>query len=102
MKSTTIKLNEAESLLCHEIFPDGRFQRIERNGLEKLEALSRSLIHRKAIPQIRLDYFLKPELNIKRKISHKDVFEKNGTKGDAILRHPISPHICIILFLAHH
>ncbi len=50
--------------------------------------LSKSLIQRGAIPDIRLRYFSDPELNIGYKRSRKDIFEKNGTKDEDILRHP--------------
>jgi len=51
--------------------------------------LARSLLERDGIPKVRLRYFTDPELNIGgRKKSRKDVFEANGTTGDAILQHP--------------
>ncbi len=51
--------------------------------------LTRSLLKRGAIPKIRLQYFTEPELNIgNRKKSVMQVFEANGTKGDAIFTHP--------------
>lgn len=51
--------------------------------------LAERLLERKAIPEVRLRYFTDPECNPGgRGMSRKDVFEKNGTRGDEILRHP--------------
>jgi hypothetical protein len=50
--------------------------------------LAKSLIARRAVPQARLDYFTNPELNVGGGGSRKEVFESNGTEGEAILRHP--------------
>jgi hypothetical protein len=50
--------------------------------------LARSLLMRRAIPEIRYRYFTDPELNTGRRLgSRKNNFERNGTKGDAILEH---------------
>ncbi len=60
-----------------------------RESIEPTCQLAQSLLERKAIPQIRMCYFTDPELNIGgRGKSRKEVFERNGTSGDAILRHP--------------
>jgi hypothetical protein len=57
--------------------------------LEDVGQLAESLFERKAIEQVRLDYFVKPEMNIGgRGKSRKQVFESNGTTGTTILRHP--------------
>lgn len=50
-------------------------------------ALFKSLLGRKAIPQIRLDDFTKPFPGGRGK-SHRDVFEQNGCEGRAIFEHP--------------
>lgn len=49
--------------------------------------LTRRLLARCAIPQIRWDYFADPELNIGLKCSRKEVFDRNGCKGEAIFGH---------------
>jgi hypothetical protein len=60
-----------------------------RESIEPAYRLAQSLLKRKAIPQIRMRYFTDPELNIGgRGKSRKEVFERNGTSGDAILKHP--------------
>jgi hypothetical protein len=49
----------------------------------------KSLIGRKAIPDVRSKYFTDPAFNVGgRGRSHAGVFEKNGTSGEAIFRHP--------------
>ena len=50
--------------------------------------LTKSLTKRNAIPQHRLDYFTDPRYNIGTKKSRQEVFESNGTSGEAILEHP--------------
>lgn len=50
--------------------------------------LARSLLARRAIPKVRVRYFFDPKLNIGgHGKSRKQVFEANGTSGDAILSH---------------
>lgn len=51
--------------------------------------LVRSLRQRKAIPRPRVLYFTDPRYNIGGYgLSRQQVFEKNGVKGEAVLRHP--------------
>jgi hypothetical protein len=53
------------------------------------QQLMEHLLKRKAIPEIRKRFFADPEFNIGgRGRSRAEVFEKNGTRGDAIFRHP--------------
>src|SRR5437773_7602245 len=49
--------------------------------------LAKSLLARNAIPEARLRYFTDPELNIGSRKSRKQVFESNGTVGEAIYSH---------------
>lgn len=59
-----------------------------RNG-EVVRTLILSLIEREAIPERRWRYLLDPECNIGgRGSSRKDIFERNGTSGDDLFRHP--------------
>lgn len=51
-------------------------------------SLMHLLLARQAIPEIRLRYFTDPKFNIGLKKSRKQVFVANGTKGEAILKHP--------------
>jgi hypothetical protein len=56
---------------------------------EASHALMKSLMGRKAIPEIRMKVFTDADFNIGgRGRSHLQIFEKNGTRGDAIFRHP--------------
>jgi hypothetical protein len=51
--------------------------------------LRKSLIARKAIPGVRSKYFTDPDFNVGgRGRSRAEIFEKNGTHGEAIFRHP--------------
>jgi len=59
-----------------------------RSSLEPAYELARSLIDRKAIPEVRWRYFVDPDLNIGQHKSRKQIFEKDGARGEAILRHP--------------
>jgi len=58
------------------------------NG-ELVCGLMRSLIARKGIPEVRAKFFNDPDYNIGgRGRSRRETFEKNGTLGDNIFRHP--------------
>jgi hypothetical protein len=51
--------------------------------------LTKSLFERKAIPESRIKFFTDPQFFIGgHGISHLQAFEKNGTRGDDIFRHP--------------
>jgi hypothetical protein len=57
--------------------------------LETADLLARSLLSRGVIPEVRFNYFIKPEYNLSNpKKSHEEIFETNGTKGEEILSHP--------------
>lgn len=59
-----------------------------KNGETVLD-LMRSLVQRKAIPEIRTRVFTDPAFFIGgRASSHLDVFKRNGTSGDDVFRHP--------------
>ncbi|MFZ1007506.1 MAG: hypothetical protein WAN65_11750 [Candidatus Sulfotelmatobacter sp.] len=50
--------------------------------------LMKSLVARKAIPEVRTKYFTDPDFNIGgRGSSRADIFETHGTHGEAIFRH---------------
>src|SRR5437588_2778796 len=58
------------------------------NG-EAAHALTKSLMERKAIPDVRLRWFTDPNYNIGgHGSSRQQIFVKNGTRGEDILRHP--------------
>lgn len=56
---------------------------------DAMEELMRSLLERNAIPEARRKFFSDPTFFIGgHGRSHLQVFEANGTRGDAIFRHP--------------
>jgi hypothetical protein len=59
------------------------------SSLAPMAALSELLLHRGAIPEVRLRYFNDPACNPGgRGKSRQEIFERNGTIGDEILEHP--------------
>ena len=61
---------------------------IAKTKHEAAYLLFKKLYERRAIPPIRWEYFVNPKLNIHgRGKSHKGIFERNGTRGDAIYKH---------------
>ncbi len=87
-----VKLNKQEQALfesiCWDLHELSRKQyetRIEH--LKSVGQLAEQLLRRGAIPQIRRNYFTKPEMNIGgHGKSRKKEFERNGISGKAILR----------------
>jgi hypothetical protein len=69
---------------------DTRIEQLERMG-----QLTESLLKRKAIPQVRLDYFFDPEMNVGGYgKSLAQIYERNGTSGPEIFRHGnFVPHL---------
>lgn len=58
-------------------------------ALEQMGRLTESLLRRKAIPTVRLDFFAKPKMNVGgHGKSRAEVFERNGTHGKEAFRHP--------------
>ena len=92
MKMLKVELTQAEQELYTQIC----FQSPSQMQLSDMDlkisanaatSLTLSLLNRKAIPEIRIRYFVDPALNIGTKMSHKEIFEKNGTSGENIFRH---------------
>lgn len=84
-----INLETAELELLQHINFDPVSHDERRANVEAMEQLARSLLSRHAIPQVRLDYFTKPECNPGgRGKSRQEIFEGNGTTGEEILCHP--------------
>ena len=84
------QLTDAEQKLLSTIafdLPD-QYEVVIRNG-EAVCALMKSLIARKAIPELRVNWFTNSAFHFgARGKSRKQVFEGNGCTGDAIFRHP--------------
>ncbi len=95
LRPTALDLSPDEATLARRIdfCPDqlrlsGRFEQVVRGSCAAASRLAKSLLARSAIPEIRLAYFTDARFNIGSKRSRKEVFESNGTSGDAILEHP--------------
>ncbi len=58
-----------------------------RESCAAARALASALLNRGAVPEIRLAYFTEARYNIGMKRSRREVFEDNGTRGEAILEH---------------
>jgi hypothetical protein len=88
----TIELSEPESALVSDIVWELgglKDQKAVLANLAKVAEVTEMLFARKAIPVVRVNYFLDPEMNVGgHGKSRKDVFESNGTKGTDIFRHP--------------
>lgn len=91
-RSGKIDLSIEEDALLVQInfhpHDEGMLREILKISCAAAAPLVNSILSRKAVPEIRMRYFIDPELNIGLKKSRKAVFETNGTKGDAIFRHP--------------
>ncbi len=88
-----IELTPEESVIVGEMtFDQTAFQRDRERFIQNSELaykLSNSLIQRSGIPPHRLRYFTDPEyFEGGRGKSRQQVYERNGTSGDDILRHP--------------
>jgi hypothetical protein len=60
-----------------------------RASIEPAYQLTKSLLERNAVPEVRLRYVADPELNVRGYgKSRIDIFERNGTRGDDIFRDP--------------
>jgi len=87
-KPKRVKLTEDEAKWNDQIpsTPDGITEWAQ--VADSMESLCKSLLSRKAIPEIRLRVFADPNFAEARGKSPKQVFESNGTCDDDIYRHP--------------
>ena len=88
-----IELTERERALVSQIdfYPSAASHNADswRPIADAMEELTRSLLERNAIPEARWKLFSDPTFFIGgHGHSHLQVFEGNGTRGDAIFRHP--------------
>ncbi len=90
----TVALTDEEAKLHTEIEWDigntlGWDHKARVANLDRIGRLARSLLARRAVPAVRLAYFTDPEMNVGgHGKSRREVFEKSGTTGDAILTSP--------------
>jgi hypothetical protein len=92
MDELTIALTPEEQGLAAQIDFDAQSLRgpddARRNG-GAVTALMRSLIARKGIPEVRVRYFNDPAYFVGgRGSSRREMFERNGTRGEEIFHHP--------------
>ena len=88
-----IELTERELALVSQIdfYPSAASHNADswRPIADAMEELTRSLLERNAIPEARRKFFSDPTFFVGgHGRSHLQVFEKNGTRGDAIFRDP--------------
>lgn len=89
MRIPNISLTSEERALFSKIRFNWQYHEELRDSLAPMEALALSILQRGVVPQIRIAYFTDPDLNPGgRGKSREDSFEKNGTSGEEILRHP--------------
>ncbi len=86
----TIQLEPEEQKLWEAIksfaWHQGEYEESNRM-LQNQRELTKMLLSRNGIPPQRLAYFLNPDFNPGgRNKSRKEIFESNGTRGDAILK----------------
>jgi hypothetical protein len=94
MTAGSIELTVEERALVAQIDFDPTSSRRSEPGYwnavgEAALRLMKSLIARNAIPEVRMRYFSDADFNVGgRGRSRAQTFEKNGTRGEAIFRHP--------------
>ena len=89
MEKYHVELTDNEQMLVARIDFESCDRESYLNNQEPILALVRSLSDRNAIPEQRLKYWNDPEYNVGgRFTSKRGTFERNGTEGDEIYRHP--------------
>jgi hypothetical protein len=82
-----IDLSEAEAALFGQVvagLAPLRRHEVLQAACVAARKLTQALIERDTIPSTRVQYFTDPDLNIGTKKSRQEVFESNGTHGEAI------------------
>jgi hypothetical protein len=88
-----VELTEPEKVLLASVEFNPPLEKHDAKAVracgEAAYALTISLLERKAIPKVRRRWFIDPSYNIGgHGASRRDIFERNGTRGEDILRHP--------------
>jgi hypothetical protein len=95
----TAKEKKLADAITFDVTPMSVSDEVARDSCEKAKILAQSIIGRKAVPVIRMKYFVDPELNNNYGKSRKQVFESNGTSGDEIFGHPhFLPHLRYFIY----
>jgi len=94
MNGKLIELRAAEQALLERIDFEPTRQTHDFEQVQEIcnaaGALTALLMERNAIPEVRLKYFADADYNVGGHGSSRlEIFEKNGTSGDAIFTHPI-------------
>jgi hypothetical protein len=99
MDAPTFQLTPTETELLGKIKFEARTHDELRWSCSAASELTRLLIERRVIPEIRTRYFTEPEFNIGSKKSRQQVFESNGTVRRAIFSHPhFLPYLRYFIF----
>ncbi|HBO4529608.1 TPA: hypothetical protein L4U56_003962 [Pseudomonas aeruginosa] len=89
MRNPDISLTPKEKALFSEIRFKWKNHEELQDSLVPMESLAASVLQRGGVPERRVSYFTDPEFNpASRGKSRRDIFEKNGTSGNEILKHP--------------
>jgi hypothetical protein len=83
----SINLTQSEAALYSRI-PQAPTHGGWEDVADAMEALIKSLLARNAVPDVRLRLFCDPDYAETGNKSRQQVFESNGTAGNAIYRHP--------------
>jgi len=87
MTEFRIALNDEEEGLLRQIKFESHDHEDLRRSTRAAKPLTLSLLKRGAVPQVRLDWMMDPELNVGLGRSRFDVFRNNGTSGENIFEH---------------
>lgn len=93
MKKYMIELTE-EELILYKLVAESEGFGIGTSGKKRNDAhkaaylLSESLFQRNALPELRVDFLNNPDINIGTKYSVIEEFQKNGTVGKDVFKHP--------------
>jgi hypothetical protein len=83
----TVELTKEETELLSKISFGHNDHEVIRKSCAAAAPLAKSILSRRAVPEIRLRYFTDAEFNIGSKKSRKAIFESKGTIGENILNH---------------
>jgi len=83
----SIELTQSEAALYSRI-PETATHDGWEDVADAMEPLVTSLLERNAVPEVRLCLFCDPEYAEKGNRSPQQIFESNGTAGNALYRHP--------------
>ena len=83
-----IRLSPEEEELLHRIDWSARDRDRFAESSAAARVLTLALLERGAIPSCRWAYFVDPQYAVRGRTSRREIFERNGTSGEAIYEHP--------------